>query len=264
MKNENIDVLLENQSLKSEFAARGLDLDQVFFPIPDDLERENRILLDLLDWVQKYTECKNRKKMESEGYYFPPIEPDISPEDDWYRFECWMDGRPIRKKLKNLLPPSFTPKTADQLTDDELLFELQKLTELLAEIRVSIDLDSDVPPRLVYEHLLETLDEEFDITIEAFWHLDGCSGYCPGCFQRPWCESGSRSCWPEDEEEGKMFVIDQVKKYVSSSPISLQLLQEFQREEDKKFDEFKENQKGTRITIDPIPFDFDNNDDLPF
>ena len=61
-----------------------------------------------------------------------------------------------------------------------------------------------------------------------------------------------------------MFVIDQVKKYVSSSPISLQLLQEFQREEDKKFDEFKENQKGIRITIDPIPFDFDNNDDLPF
>ena len=32
MKNENIDVLLENQSLRNEFAARGLDLSQVNLP----------------------------------------------------------------------------------------------------------------------------------------------------------------------------------------------------------------------------------------
>jgi hypothetical protein len=36
MNNEDIDVLIENQPLKAEFATRGLDLDQVFRPILDD------------------------------------------------------------------------------------------------------------------------------------------------------------------------------------------------------------------------------------
>lgn len=264
MKDENIDVLLENQSLKNEFTIRNLDLFQVFCATPHDLERENNFLRNLLDWVQKYGECGDRKEMEAEDYRFPPIDYGISPENDWYRFERWLKGKAIRKKLKDQLPPSYTPKKHDHLTDDEILSEIRRLKELLAEIRVSVDLIWDVPPRLVYKHLLEALDKEYDLIDEGFWHLDGCSGYCPGCFQRPWCEFGSRSCWQEDEEAGKMFLIDPVKRYVSPSPISLQILQELQAEEDKKYEEFKKNQKDTDIPIDPIPFDFDDDDDLPF
>jgi hypothetical protein len=264
MNNQNIDVLLENQTLKAEFTARGLDLDQVFWFTPDDLERENHVLRHLLDWVQKYTECPDRQKMISEGYEFPPIDPDISPEEDWYRFELWMQGKPIRQKLKEQIRYSGPPKPADEMTDEEIQAELQKLARLLEEVHICVDINEDMPLRLAYEYLLETLDEEMDVFGEGTWHLDGCGGYCPGCFQRPWCETGNRSCWPEDEEEGKMFLIDPVKKYVSASPISLKLLRQAQEEEDRKFAEFKEKQKDSGIAIDPRWLDPADDDDLPF
>jgi len=170
---ENIDTLLENQSLKKEFAVRNLDLSQVFHETPDNLERENRFLRHLLDWVQKYSELR-------------------------------------------------------------------------------------------YMHLLETLDEEFEIIVDGSWHLDGCTGYCPDCFQRPWCESGCQSCWPEDEEAGKMFLIDPVKRYLSPSRISLEILQKLQAEEDKKFEEFEKGKKDKDIPIEPISFDAEDESDFPF
>ena len=190
MNNQDIDLLLENQSLKFEFAIRSLDLAQVFCATPDDLERENRFLRHLLAWVQRYSEDGDRQKMEAEGYDFPPIEPDFSPENDWYQFERWMKGKPIRQKLKDQLPPHYVPKSPEHLKDEEIIAELETLAAHLVELRVSVDFREEIPPRLVYRHLLESLEDEFDIIIEGFWHLDGCTGYCPDCFQRPWCDTG--------------------------------------------------------------------------
>lgn len=264
MDNQDIDVLLENQSLKFEFIIRNLDLTPVFCPAPDDLERENRVLHHLLEWVQKYSECRDRTQMEIEGYHFPPIDPDISPEDDWYRFEQWIQGHPIRQKLKEQLPSDYTPKNPGPLTDEEIISELQELSLHLANIHVSVDLQEELPPRLVYEHLLEILDDEFDIIGAGFWHLDGCTGYCPGCFQRPWCETGSQTCWQEDEQAGKIVLIDSVKNYVSASSVSLSILQKFQAEADRKFAEFKQDQNDGGIQVDPLPFDFDDTAEFPF
>lgn len=263
MDNRDIDVLLENQSLKFEFALRNLDLTQVFCATPDDLERENRFLHRLLDWVQKYSECKDRTKMEIEGYDFPPIEPGISPENDWYRFEQWIQGNPIRQKLKEQLPSNYTPKNPEHLTDEEIISELQELSVHLANIRISVDIQVELPPRLVYEHLLEVLEDEFDIIEDGFWHLDGCTGYCPGCFRRPWCETGSQSCWQEDEQAGEMFLIDSVKNYVSASLMSLSILQKFQAEVDREFAEFRQDKNDESIQIDPLPFDFDDDVEFP-
>ena len=67
MNETNIDVFLENQSLKNEFACRSLDLSDVFYPTPDDLHRENRVLHELLHWVLKYLECRDRQQMEAEA-----------------------------------------------------------------------------------------------------------------------------------------------------------------------------------------------------
>jgi len=263
MKN-NIDVLLENQTLKNEFAIRNLDLSQVFFPIPDDMERENKCLTYLLDWVQKYLECGDRKKMEAAGYEFPPIDPDISPDNDWYIFERWMHGKPVRQKVIDQLPPDFVPKDPEQLNDEEILTETEYLVDLLDEIRIAVEFKEDCPARLVYLHLLEFLDKELELTIESFCCLDGCTGFCPGCFQRPWCEFGIRSCWSEDENAGEMFLFDPVKRYVSASPVSLQILQKCQTEEDREFEEFNKKQKAQNFPIDPLPFDSDENDDSPF
>ncbi|MCB0210377.1 MAG: hypothetical protein KDJ52_13655 [Anaerolineae bacterium] len=264
MDNQDINKLLENHSLKFEFTIRNLDLSPVFFPTPDNLERENKILRRLLDWVQKYSECGDRTTMELEGYAFPPIDPDISPENDWYRFEQWMQGNPIRQKLKEQLAPYYTLKNPEHLTDEEIIMELQTISEHLAKIGVAIDVLEDVPLRLVYDYLLEAVEDEFDIIEEGFWHLGGCSGYCPGCFQRPWCEPGCQSCWSEDEEAGKMVLIDSVKNYVSASPISLSILQKFQAETDREFEEFEQNYGEQDILIDPLAFNFDDEDEIPF
>jgi len=236
---ENIDLLLENQSLKNEFVIRKLDLFQIFSPTPDNLERENKFLLHLLDWVRRYSECGDRKIMESEGFDFPPIEPGISPENDWYLFERWMSGKPIRKKIKDYLLPYQVPKNIENLNDEEIISEMQKLTEHLEKNRILVEFKDDIPLPLVIMHLLEMLDEQFEMINDGFWHLDGCSGYCPDCFQRPWCEAGCESCWQEDEEAGKMFLIDIVKRYVSASPVSLSILQQIQAEKDKKFENLK-------------------------
>lgn len=233
MDNQDIDTLMENQSLKFEFALRNLDLKEVFWFTPDDLERENRVLAHLLDWVKKYTDYRDRTRMEREGYIFPPIDPGISPENDWYRFKEWIHGYPLRAKLKEQLLRDYTPTIPEELTDEEIDLELEKLLDLFAQVNVQVELMGDLPPRLVYDHLLERLDDEFDILVDGMWHIDGCDGYCPGCFQRPWCEFGCSSCWREDEEAGKMVLIDLVQKYVSSSPISLHLLRTYQAEADE-------------------------------
>jgi hypothetical protein len=264
MNNYDIDLLLENHSLKFEFTLRKLDLSQVFHPTPDDLVRENRVLRRLLEWVDRYAECGDRTEMELEGYAFPPIEPGISPENDWYRFERWMQGLPLRQTLIEQLTPNYRPKSPDDLTDEDIMSELQALSDHLAKIGVAIDLREEIPPRLVYEHLLEILEEEFDIVGEGFWHLDGCTGYCPGCFQRPWCETGCQCCWTEDEEAGKMYLIDSVQNYVCAIPLSLSILRKFQAEEDRQFAEFEQRQDGRENSVDPWPFDVDDDDGFPF
>lgn len=243
MESQNIDHYLENQSLKNEFAMRNLDLSQVWLPSPDDIELENRQLRDLLDWVEAFKEYGgNRKKMEAEGYHFPPLSFDFGPDEDWLRFRRWMSGQIIRDKLKSRFPPDFVIKEAENLTDEQIIPELERLQRELERFHCSIDLKEDIPPRLVYEDLLEFLEEETDFIMTGCWHLDGCTGYCPGCFQRPWCEFGTSSCWNEDEESGCMVFPESVKRYVSPSPVSLAILRICQEKEDAKFKEFRDNE----------------------
>ena len=239
MKSENIDNILENQNLKKEFVIRNLDLYQVFFPIPDDIERENYCLLHLLDWVDKYREFNgNRKAMEKDGYLYPPIEPDISPEDDWYRFELWLKGEPVRKKLREILKPYYEPPAPKTLDDNEIVAALDRFVEALDDVSIIAAFmdNKDLPHRLSYTYLWECLEDEYELFNEGFYHIDGCSGSCPWCFQRPWCDLGTTSCWKEDEQAGVMYLPEIVKPYVSASPVSLQILQEHQAKEDREME----------------------------
>lgn len=99
--------LFENQSLKSEFPLRNLDLSQIWQPTPDDQELENGQLRHLLDGVEKYQECPYREELEAQGYKFPPIDPCIDPYNDWLRFEHWLAGKTIWRKLRDFLLKNF-------------------------------------------------------------------------------------------------------------------------------------------------------------
>lgn len=250
---ENSAAFQENQSLRSRFSYLELNLNDVFFPIPHDMERENRVLRSLLDWVKKYMQCPDRKKMEAAGYRFPPVDPGISPNDDWHRFESWMQGKPTRFRLKDKLPEDLNPVPSSELADEELSAALGRLMAFLDQNQMVVGLTEELPPRLLYEYLLETLEKEFDIISDGFWHLDGCSGYCPDCIQRPWCEMGNSSCWEEDKAAGEMYLPESVQRFVSASPMSLKILRKLQAEEDAKFEAFKNS--------DP---DSDYDDDIPF
>lgn len=270
---ENIDTLLENNSLKKEFEIRNLDLSQIFTLTPENLEYENEKLNYLLEWVQKYEGCRNRKKMENEGYEFPPIDFGISPDNDWYIFEKWINGLPIRKSTKEFLSQGFNLINPDDLTDDEIESELKKLMGKFEDSEISIALNGEIPARLVYNYLIETMNEEFEMLLEGSWTLDGCSGYCPGCFQRPWCKTGCELSWDEDEKAGEIFFNESAKKYVSASPVSLKILQRFKKAYDKKSKEFKDNREDSNqnyndISNEPDPGEsdlFDSEDDeIPY
>ena len=66
-----------------------------------------------------------------------------------------------------------------------------------------------------------------------------------------------------------MFLIDSIKKYVSASPVSLQILQKLQAEEDERFEKFEQNfgtdQNNNDVSFDDLKSsDPDDEDGIPF
>ena len=251
MSNQELVPYQQNLRFKQAFKDLGLNLAEVFTFTPMDLDLENRRLKNLLTFVKKYQQYGSQEVMELEegDYCFPPISPGISPESDWYRFELWLQGEPIRKTISEQLPKTFKIKNPAEIPEAEIEAELEKLLDAVEQAGYGISLNEGIPARLVYKAVMEWIGEEFELSGPGGggWFFDGCSGYCPGCMQRPWCETGLNCCWSEDEEAGKMFLIDELKDYVSASPQSLVILQETQAEKDAYMAKFMEEHKNTAI-----------------
>lgn len=227
-----------NRKLKQRFRDLELDLDAVMQYTPMQLDLENRRLASLLNYVLKYQESHDRKVMELLGMPFPPIFPGIDPESDWYRFKLWLDGKEIRSTLKNQIPSTFEFRPPEEIPDGAFEIELEKLMKAIESTGAAVCLNNDVPPKLIYQFLWEYLGKSFELS-NSFqslggWTIDGCSGYCPGCFQRPWCDTGGEGAWLEDERAGKMDLIEMVQEFVSPSPQSLKILQENEPEYGQK------------------------------
>lgn len=237
MSKKEIEVFAENRRLKKDFEKLNLDLEPVFNFTPYDLDLENRRLSYLLNFVEKYIESgKSQKTMELIDLPFPPIHPGISPESDWFRFNLWLEGKAVRKKLKNQIEGFATFKEPNQLKLEEAESELKRLQASVQKVGFSFSLNNGIPAQVVYEYIWETLEEFFELDEGGGWSLDGCSGYCPGCFQRPWCDSGLEMSWPEDKKIGKMDLPDILKPYVSASPQSLEILKSFDDDADEEED----------------------------
>lgn len=272
MPREDLQPLRHNHLLKKEFEHLGLDLAAVFHFTPLDLDLENRRLESLLDFVKRYQQYGSRESMEAvEGkFIYPPIYPGIDPWSDWYRFERWMRGESVREAIVNLFPIHKEFLSEEELDDDQIESETQRLIETIESTGNGVCLAEDIPARLIYRNLMEWINEPHELSgpYGGGWIYDGCSGYCPGCFQRPWCETGSSSCWPDDEEEGKIYYIDELKPYVSASPQLLAIISKLQAEEDASFEEWK-NENETKKEAGPFLDheglrDHSNEDELPF
>lgn len=223
METQTLQVARQNSAMKLTIAEYGLQLADVWQPKPYDHELENRQLSCLLDWVRAYRVWPSRSQMERRGYDYPPVEPDLDPDTDWLRFEKWMRREPVSWNFVSEFGAILDPVEA---TDDQVRAELERVTELLRTRSVLVAWQNGVPERLVLTFLRDTLAKtDFDIIGEGSrWHLDGCDGFCPGCFQRPWCDNGKESCWLEDEDAGKMVIPETTKPYAEGLLLSLEEL----------------------------------------
>jgi len=271
MSKTDAQTYLDNERLKATFQKMDLDLNAIFQYTPRDLELENRRMESLLKFVEKFEECRSWEVMELMDMAFPPVFPGISPESDRHRFELWLAGKPTIQTLTEQLGNNFQIKPLEEIPPEKIEEELEKLAAAMATKGHYIGLRDGIPPELVYKEVLNWIGEDHIVMGvgggNGGWTFDGCSGYCPGCFQRPWCETGNSGCWTEDEEAGKMFLIEELKKYVSPSPQSISILQELQAEEDRKFAEFKKQQEEENppyLKQEGEKSDLINPEDLPF
>lgn len=248
MQNFNENVKIENRRLKNEFRKLGLKPEDVLEKTPFNPELENRQLENLLDFVLAYLKCESREVMRLTNRPFPPIFPFISPESDWYRFERWMKGLSVRETIKNQLPKDFVVRPLNSIPEEELPKVLSGLMNTLNQNGFSVSLPK-MPDRLIYNFVTEWLNEETELCPTGSWVFSGCSGYCPGCIQRPWCNIGQDCCWTEDEVAGKMVFPKEAELYVSASPVSLALLKKAQEHEDREFEVFC-NRKTSGNTIE--------------
>ena len=211
MNQSDTEVARENRWLKSQFQKAGLDLSGVWVPTPADPALENAQLQQLLTWLWAYRMCPDRSWLEQCGFRCPPIEPDFDDETDWLRFERWTRGEPLTWNYSHQFGPLPDPGT---MTDPQIETELDLLLNLLEQQGIGVDLFGAVPDRAVYCWLKKELETtQYAITAPGgHWHI-GCPSYCPGCFQRPWCELGRAVAWVEDEQAGGMVVPPEVEPF---------------------------------------------------
>lgn len=218
MKDDLIERLNENEALRDRMAEYGLKADDICETDPADPESANRRLRSLLQWVRAYRDCPDRGGMERMGFLYPPVYPGMDPDNDWLMFERWMRGEPLAWRLN---PEEISLADPQGLSDDELDKRLEALAALLESRGVVLDVQEGVPSRLICAYLRERLAEmRFEyLAPGTTWHLTGCDGCCPECFQRPWCDTGRESNWAEDEEAGEMVVPESVRAYVGPGPV---------------------------------------------
>ena len=214
---KHIDLELENRSLRRQFMQMGLDSRKVCPSLIGETGRENHLLNRLLDWVVSYKKTRSRGQMEINGYEFPPIKPECDPDTDWLLFENWVNGKPLTFSLGDI-SEFFRFKDLDKVSDKDVNSELDLIYELLEKRSIHITLQDNLPPKLEYEYLRDELkDDEYQyLAPGTIVNITGCTGYCPGCAQRPWCEQGQYKT-DDDIDAGKMVVPAIVMKYFNGN-----------------------------------------------
>ena len=89
---------------------------------------------------------------------------------------------------------------ADSLTDNQVKDKLDLLIRMMAEHDAYLALLAELPIRVIYKYLTEDfLYEEIQILGNGWtFRIDGCDGYCPGCFQVNYCEIARENWNPDD------------------------------------------------------------------
>lgn len=191
-----------NRGLRRWFTSRGLPLEEVWSPSTDDPEQQNRELERLQRWVESWTEFRHRDSLVVRGFEEPPVTGSGDLEQRWSCFVRWTGLEPEDPTIRRAFEGRELP---DHLSQEELVRQIDQMLDILEERKVAVSLHRGVPLELIHTFLSMALEEEF---VPGFFNvLDGCDGYCPGCFQRPWCETGLEGHWPLEDEQADGFAL---------------------------------------------------------
>lgn len=149
----------------------------------DSLDLDNRLL---------------RQSLEQGGlvHIQPDADPKITNEflNDVAEMEEALSGPHV--SIRSKLPTDLELPPANVLSDADLSATLTRLVSTLAESGIFLGLVADLPERETYHYLVsEALDEEVPLLTPtgSNYTIDGCGGWCEGCFQLRWCDVGQEN-----------------------------------------------------------------------
>jgi hypothetical protein len=96
-----------------------------------------------------------------------------------------------QREVRSVFPEGYAFPGADTLSPEELEKKLLDIEEILGDNGIVVDLRPDVPPRLVYGYIVRDVLPARDTFGDAPLSrlvFDGCTGDCPTCFQRAYCD----------------------------------------------------------------------------
>jgi hypothetical protein len=95
--------------------------------------------------------------------------------------------------MKSFFTNDFEFPDEKTLTDEQVAQKIDDIYEILSANNIEFGFANEIPDRVLYKHLAEEVIPEDTIsaplTQTGFWVLDGCTGNCPDCFQKEYCET---------------------------------------------------------------------------
>ena len=157
-------------------------------------------------------ELSEREKLEQENFLlkskitikggefqkFSDIDPEI--ENQFLKNIMAFEEAEVKAvyEILGVDPKNFPP--SEQLSKEELKSRFEKLLKILEEHNITYDVSEKVPLEVSYNFL--TQEYLYEISEEMppgfGWHIDGCSGDCPSCFQLDYCKNKDEIWTPEE------------------------------------------------------------------
>jgi len=166
----NYDEVLDSESIR----------DQAVF-----LEIENNLLKEKLGLS---TFC---------SYFAPDMDP--LTLNQFLKHILFIEDIGPQKTIRSLFPSDFTFPPAEKMSETEIVSTVRFLDEFLEDNGILLELSPTLPADITYKYIVEEMLPDLipdNIPESAALHYNGCGGWCPGCFQRDYCEI-KKEFWPE-------------------------------------------------------------------
>jgi hypothetical protein len=96
--------------------------------------------------------------------------------------------------VRSLFPEDFHFPPVSSMTPEQISRKLGEIEEILGRHNIAFGFANDLPPHLLYTHLVEDYIPNERVTAATgagfTWNIDGCDGDCESCFQRDYCATG--------------------------------------------------------------------------